>query len=62
MLNALAKVNVHRDQVIGMAKESEFVDHPVIVHYGWYLVKQAVDRRAAIIAGRSIQEAGPDRS
>jgi hypothetical protein len=56
MLNALAKANVHREQVMGMAKEAEFIDHPVIVHYGWYLVKQAADRRAAIIGGRAALE------
>lgn len=60
MLNALAKANVHRDQVIGMAKDVEFIDHPVIVHYGWYLVKQAADRRAAIIGARALEgEPGP---
>jgi hypothetical protein len=49
MLDALAKANIPRDQVMGMAKEVEFVDHPVVVHYGWYLVKQANDRRRAIL-------------
>lgn len=52
MMNALAAADVSREQVIGMAREAEFIDHPVIVHYGWYLVKQAFDRRAAIINGR----------
>lgn len=52
-LDALARINVDRQQVLGMSKESEFVDHPVVVHYGFYLVKQAFDRRAAILAART---------
>lgn len=59
MMNALAMANVHREQVIGMAREAEFIDHPVVVHYGWYLVKQAFDRRAAIINGRVSTEGKP---